>query len=153
MDIKNLKIRKNPSQKINSKFKNFEISKFKNKINKYPKFKYINAPCKNHFKNKKYQYKNKINKHSKINKNDDYNYNYWIHSFLSTTEDDDDDDDNSEEPKIEDIPEYLRDLAIVFSKKEADKLPPHRLTDCKIVLEKGKRCYSTLWSYLSTFRI
>jgi len=42
----------------------------------------------------------------------------------------------NEDPKIEEIPHQYQDLAIVFSKKEADKLPPHRLTDCKIVLEK-----------------
>ena len=42
----------------------------------------------------------------------------------------------NEDPKIEEIPHQYQDLSIVFSKKEADKLPPHRLTDCKIVLEK-----------------
>ena len=39
----------------------------------------------------------------------------------------------NEEPKIEEIPHQYQNLAIVFSKKEVDKLPPHRLTDCKIV--------------------
>ncbi len=68
-----------------------------------------------------------------------YNHNLLIHSFLSQKDEDYDDDEidsSNEEPNIEDIPEPYRDLVIVFSKKEADKLPPHRLTDCKIILEK-----------------
>ena len=61
-----------------------------------------------------------------------FNYNFLIYSFLSQK-----DDSGSEEPNIEDIPIQYRDLAIVFSKKEADKLPPHRLTDCEIILKEG----------------
>ena len=55
-----------------------------------------------------------------------------IYSFLSQK-----DDAGSEEPNIEDIPIQYRDLAIVFSKKEADKLPLHCLTDCGIILKEG----------------
>eukprot|EP00833_Pecoramyces_ruminatium_P012029 jgi/Orpsp1_1/1186061/evm.model.c7180000096696.1 len=56
---------------------------------------------------------------------DDFNYNFLIYSFLSEKEN----SDENEDPNIEDIPPQYRDLFIVFSKKEADKLPPHRLTD------------------------
>eukprot|EP00833_Pecoramyces_ruminatium_P006824 jgi/Orpsp1_1/1180856/evm.model.c7180000074882.1 len=84
------------------------------------------------FKNKKY-----FNLHYKFKKYENlskkYNYHLLIHSFLSQNEDV---VINNEDPKIEAIPPQYRDLHIVFSKKEADKLPPHRLTDCKIVLEK-----------------
>ena len=68
-----------------------------------------------------------------------FNFNYFIHSFLSNYDDDnysDDEEEEDEDFKIEDIPEEYRDLASVFSKVKADKLPPHRLTDCKIVLQK-----------------
>ena len=71
--------------------------------------------------------------HNKINKNNYYNYNYLIHSFLSHEIDEEED---FGDPNIDDIPPEYRDLAKVFSKHEADKLPPHRLTDCKIVLQK-----------------
>jgi len=54
-----------------------------------------------------------------------FDYHLFIYSFLSQK-----DNTNSEEPNIEDIPEQYRDLATIFSKKEADKLPPHRPTDC-----------------------
>jgi len=70
--------------------------------------------------------------HTSSEVNTNFNYNYLIYSFLSQKEETD-----SEEPNIEDIPEQYRDLAIVFSKKEADKLPPHRLTDCEILLKEG----------------
>jgi len=65
-------------------------------------------------------------------RNSSFNYNFLIYSFLSQK-----DDTGSDEPNIEDIPIHYRDLAIVFSKKEADKLPPHRLTDCEIILKEG----------------
>jgi len=61
-----------------------------------------------------------------------FDYHLLIYSFLSQK-----DNTNSEEPNIEDIPEQYRDLATVFSKKEADKLPPHRPTDCEIILKEG----------------
>ena len=70
--------------------------------------------------------------YNKNNKSNQYNYNFLIYSFLSQK-----DVSGSEEPNIEDIPEPYRDLAVVFSKKEADKLPPHRLTDCEIILKDG----------------
>jgi len=38
-----------------------------------------------------------------------------------------------------DIPEAYRDLIEVFNKIKVDKLPPHRLTDSKIVLQKKKK--------------
>ena len=68
-----------------------------------------------------------------------YNYNIEIYSFLSNNEEyyDFEDDDDEEEDKLEDIPPQYRDISLVFSKKEADKLPPHRPVDCKIVLQKG----------------
>ena len=97
------------------KFKNLTIQKFRNKNSKY--------------KNARRNYWN------------NFNDNLFINSFLSEKYSDENSnnypDEDSEEPRIEDIPEPYRDLAVVFSKKEADKLPPHRLTDCKIVLEKG----------------
>ena len=65
-------------------------------------------------------------------RNPSFNYNFLIYSFLSQK-----DESGSDEPNIEDIPDQYRDLAIVFSKKEADKLPPHRLTDCEIILKEG----------------
>ena len=79
-------------------------------------------------------------KNNKISRrNNKYNYNIEIYSFLSNNEEyyDDEDDENEEEDKLEDIPPQYRDIATVFSKKEADKLPPHRPVDCKIVLQKG----------------
>ena len=71
------------------------------------------------------------NKKYKINNK--FNYNYLIYSFLTNKEIYEED---IEDIKIENIPLQYRDLAVVFSKKEADKLQPRRLTDCKIVLEK-----------------
>jgi len=73
--------------------------------------------------------------------NSDYNYNFLIHCFLAdkynnNSSDIIDDDDDSPDPPSEEIPAAYRDLSVAFSKQEADKLPPHRLTDCKIVLEK-----------------
>ena len=67
------------------------------------------------------------------NNKKEYSYNFLIYCFLSTKEQT---NIENEDPKIEEIPHQYQDLTIVFSKKEADKLPPHRLTDCKIVLEK-----------------
>ena len=61
-----------------------------------------------------------------------FNYNFLIYSFLYQK-----DESGSEEPNIKDIPDQYRDLAIVFSKKETDKLSPHRLTDCEIILKEG----------------
>ena len=61
-----------------------------------------------------------------------YNYNFLIYSFLSYKVLED-----FEEPNIEHIPEQYKDFAIVFNKKEADKLTPHRLTDCEINLQPG----------------
>ena len=68
----------------------------------------------------------KINKfkNRKAHKNhlDNFNYNLFIHSFLSEKYLDknlnDYLDEDSEESKIEDIPEPYRDLAVVFSKKK-----------------------------------
>eukprot|EP00833_Pecoramyces_ruminatium_P005257 jgi/Orpsp1_1/1179289/evm.model.c7180000068770.1 len=77
----------------------------------------------------KIKYKN----NNKNTKNNYFNYNYLIFSFLSNEIEDDDDYVDID---INDIPQPYRDLAKVFSKLEADKLPPHRLTDCKIVLQK-----------------
>eukprot|EP00833_Pecoramyces_ruminatium_P012026 jgi/Orpsp1_1/1186058/evm.model.c7180000096669.1 len=74
------------------------------------------------------RYKNKVK-----NK---FNSKKFIYSFLTNNSTDFEDDEDDEEPKIEDIPLPYRDLYIVFSKKNADILPPHRLTDCKIILQK-----------------
>jgi len=92
-------------------YSTFKISKFKSRIIK-------------NFK----QNANSINFYDGL----PYNYNFLIYSFLSNKVSED-----SEEPDIERIPEQYKDLAIVFSKKEADKLPPHRLTDCEINLQPG----------------
>jgi len=83
----------------------------------------------NHFKNN--IVKTFTHKHNPRNRTF-YNYNFLIYSFLSQK-----DDSGSEDPNPEDIPEPYRDLAIVFSKKEADKFPPHRPIDCEIVLKDG----------------
>eukprot|EP00833_Pecoramyces_ruminatium_P015483 jgi/Orpsp1_1/1189515/evm.model.d7180000072564.1 len=88
----------------------------------------------------KNDHKKKFFTRKKKNRRNYYNYNLWINSFLANEGDYEDsvydDDPNNEEPKLEDVPVQYRDLIEVFSKKNADKLPPHRLTDCKIVLEK-----------------
>ena len=42
------------------------------------------------------------------------------------------------EPDINDIPEEYREFTKVFSKEEADKLPPHREYDHRIPIEEGK---------------
>ena len=126
--IYNHKINKNFSPKYTTK--NFSLTK-KGKFNLLSNFNYYKNF--NHIKNT----------HNDLNnyENNNYNYNYQldIYSFLSNNEDyyeDENSDNNDEEDKIEDIPEPYRDLAEVFSKKNADKLPPHRPVDCKIVLQK-----------------
>ena len=126
--IKNSPNKYSKFQKI--KFQNFE--KFKN--SKFKNFEINFSTIKNKNSNK---FKNHIINNSNKKLNNDFSYNLLIHSFLSDKENDENEiETNNDEPKIEDIPEPYRDLAYVFSKKEADKLPPHRLTDCKIVLEK-----------------
>ena len=70
---------------------------------------------------------------------DEFNFNNFIYSFLSNNNEEIDyydDEEEEEDFEIADIPEAYRDLVEVFSKIKADKLPPHRLTDCKIVLQK-----------------
>ncbi|OUM65803.1 hypothetical protein PIROE2DRAFT_7131 [Piromyces sp. E2] len=64
----------------------------------------------------------------------EYNYNFLNHCFLTDKYENqnDDIDDNSLDPSPEDIPAAYRDLSVVFSKQEADKLLLHRLTDCFI---------------------
>ena len=128
---------KNISKKFNLKnLKNFsknpKFNKYKNSINKNSKIyvyvKYLNK-SKSKFSSKKF---NK-NHRDLYNNKKEFSYNFLIYCFLSTK---DKVEIENEEPKIEEIPHQYQDLAIVFSKKEADKLPPHRLTDCKIVLEK-----------------
>jgi len=79
------------------------------------------------------------NSKNKSELQDEFNFNYFIYSFLSNNNEANDyfdDDDEEEDFEIIDIPEAYRDLMEVFSKIYADKLPPHRLTDCKIVLQK-----------------
>ena len=102
--------------------------KIKGNSNKYSNFTSQNLPIW-----RKFYYKDGNQIHP-------FNYNMWIHSFLSQKEDDANEESNgdksNEEPRLEDIPEPYRDLYIVFSKSQADKLPPHRLTDCKIVLQE-----------------
>jgi len=80
-------------------------------------------------------------KNNKISRrNNKYNYNIEIYSFLSNNEEyyDDEDDENEEEDKLEDIPPQYRDIAKVFSKKKADKLPPHRPVDCNLLVNDLK---------------
>ena len=109
-------------------FGNQFMNKYKIHYNYRKKYIYSTLGL-NHFKNNLVKnLSHKSNLKSKIS----YNYNFLIYSFLSQK-----DDSGSEEPNLEDIPEQYRDLAIVFSKKEADKLPPHRLTDCEIILKEG----------------
>ena len=104
------------------------MSKYKIHYNYRKKYIYSTLGL-NHFKDKIVKtFTRKHNPRSRIF----YNYNFLIYSFLSQK-----DDSGSEEPNIEDIPEPYKDLAIVFSKKEADKLPPHRPIDCEIVLKDG----------------
>ncbi len=80
--------------------------------------------------------KNDIN-NNKNNSNNNFNYNLLIHSFLAKTNDSPEINEQlNEDVNIENIPVQYRHLKDVFSKQKADKLPPHRLTDCKIVLEK-----------------
>jgi len=132
---------KNPNKYCKN---NLYLQSMKNKILKnyllfnksIKKFNYKKFFNKNHYFINKYKYYfKKQNKYLKnnFNLNNDYNYNFLIYSFLSNKEINKND---NEDPNIEDIPPQYRDLFIVFSKAEADKLPPHRLTDCKIVLEK-----------------
>jgi len=52
------------------------------------------------------------------NNKKEYSYNFLIYCFLSTK---DKVEIENEDPKIEEIPHQYHDLAIVFSKKEADK--------------------------------
>ena len=92
-------------------------------------------------KNKKSQHKNSYDKSKNFlkNKSRNFNSNYFIYLYFSNNNDDydsDEEENNEEDFNIEDIPEPYRDLSEVFSKVKADKLPPHRLTDCKIVLQK-----------------
>jgi len=128
--LKHKFIKKFNYTKNSKNFKNFNQNKLNFKLNKYKKFLHkkfnfltnkIFFKLKNNHQNKKYKINNK------------FNYNYLIYSFLTNKENYEED---IEDIKIENIPLQYRDLAVVFSKKEADKLPPHRLTDCKIVLEK-----------------
>ena len=125
----------------NSKF-NFRnyFSKNSKKFKNYYKFKKFRVTKKftnnkNYFTTKNFS-KNKVISKRNFKK---FNYNLFIYSFLNNFEDtftEEDDEIDEEEDKIEDIPEPYRDLFEVFSKKNADKLPPHRLVDCKIVLQK-----------------
>ncbi len=127
---------KNDEFFINKKF----FQKFNNKkyLKNVNKSKNISLPFKNGSKTVKM--KNKLFRKKKNNKikkeeKEKYNYNLLIHSFLSEKVDEDEEEEK-EDFDIEKVPIQYRDVATVFSKKEADKLPPHRLTDCKIVLEK-----------------
>lgn len=131
------KYHSNSRDKISLISRKFYHNFLTNSSQKSKNFKSKNLPCVTHnfrkFKHKKF--KKKFLK----SKSRNFNFNYFIHSFLSNYDDDnfsDDEDDNEEDFKLEDIPEPYRDLAAVFSKVKADKLPPHRLTDCKIVLQK-----------------
>ena len=143
----------NDSYYINSNSNSYLNNKINNKNNNYQYFRknnYISTTI-NKIKNDINSKNNKIIFNKKISKNKNkFNNKKFIYSFLLKNEDDYDDfddDEDSEEPKIEDIPEPYRDLYIVFSKKKADTLPPHRLTDCKIVLEKDATLhYSPIYS-------
>jgi len=104
--------------KLNKNIYNYYLKSRKIHFRKIKKFKNRN------FKNKKFDNKNSEN---------EYNDNLWIYSFLSEKLKE---EPISKEPTLEEIPIPYRDLAEVFSKQEADKLPPHRITDCKIVLQK-----------------
>ena len=79
------------------------------------------------------------NNNDSINKFNKFNYNYFIYTFLANQESENEfsDEEEEEDFDINDVPEPYKDLAEVFSKVKADKLPPHRLTDCKIVLQKN----------------
>ena len=98
------------------------------KILKFIYVKYLNK-----FKSK-FSFK-KLNKNHQdlYNNKKEYSYNFLIYCFLSTK---DKINIKNKNPKIEEIPHQYQDLTIIFSKKEENKLPPHRLTDCKIILEK-----------------
>ncbi len=134
-----LKFIKNRSKNFRKIYKKLTHKESKNLH--YKKFK--NSTCVtsnprtiNHYKN--------LKNFSKISKNklkfrDEFNFNYFIYSFLSNKNDEYnylDDEEEEEDFELTDIPEPYRDLKEVFSKVKADKLPPHRLTDCKIVLQK-----------------
>ncbi len=133
--IKNL----NKSSKIhNSKSSNHKNVKFKTNNYLMTTFYKINKNIHNYYlKSRKIKFQKsknfKINKFKNSNSNNEYNYNLWIYSFLSEKLQE---EPINEEPTLEEIPIPYRDLAKVFSKQEADKLPPHRITDCKIILEK-----------------
>lgn len=119
-----------------NKNKFIKNKKSNSKIRNYKKLKLHNYKM-DHENKLKNNYKNK-NVHD-IKYHNDLNYNSIVHSFLSNYDNDfysDDDDDEEIDVNIEDIPKPYQDLAAVFSKKNADKLPPHRPVDCKIVLEK-----------------
>lgn len=117
---------KNISKNISKNF----LNNFSNNSNFYKSKSLNNSGSTNNFKIK---LKNNYN-------NNDYNYNIQIHSFLSNNneyyDEVEEDDSDEEEDKLEDIPIQYRDIKEVFSKKQADKLPPHRPVDCKIVLQK-----------------
>ena len=123
-----LQYNNNLYNKFNSNNKNFNnfnnnknFSNNKNNSNNKLIVKYNVLSLKDHLKN---------NKKKKKNKN---NYNLLVLSFFSENLEEDEEEEDFD---IEKVPIQYRDIATVFSKKEADKLPPHRLTDCKIVLEK-----------------
>ncbi len=121
-----LKNSKNFSQKFLNKISNFNNYKF-NKIQNLNYYKNLN-------KNNKFIFNKNKEKSENI-----FNYNMLIYSFLSNNEEYEDEleeEEEEEEDKLEDIPPQYRDLHEVFSKKKADKLPPHRPVDCKIVLQK-----------------
>ena len=158
---KNFLLSNNTKSKIfkSNKLKNFSPSNFN-----YKKFNtgQNNLNFSNNFINKNFESNNKLNSYcvtknqnnfSKISpqnliknnngKFDDsnkFNYNYFIYTFLADQSEEnnfpDDEEEEEEDFNIEEVPEPYKDLAEVFSKIKADKLPPHRLTDCKIVLQK-----------------
>jgi hypothetical protein len=71
-------------------------------------------------------------------------YHFDSHS-LSTTDAtlEEPDSEASAEVSLDDIPPEYRDLAAVFSKANADKLPPHRgHLDHSIPLESGSKPHS-----------
>ncbi len=136
-NFNNININSNNINKINKKSTNSnsnndEINNLNfSKFNKNLEIKYLN-----NFSNYKNLKSRNCDKYiSKIFSTDinENNYNYLIYSFLATKEEE---NNNNIDVNIEEIPKWYRDLSEVFSKKNADKLPPHRLTDCKIVLEK-----------------
>ena len=135
-----------------NKYKNFIGNKNHKNLNKNSKIKFTkneNSDIKNlacvtksntRKFNKNFSKNFKRNFRSKFQDSNEFNFNYFINSFLANYQYEDfysgDEEEEEEDFKLEDVPECYRDLSDVFSKIRADKLPPHRLTDCKIVLQK-----------------